>query len=62
MNNDYYLAKVCRRMDESKEILNISELGPKFYTNSKVTDSLVKIDEHLDKIEVEAKKITKLSY
>ena len=62
MNNDYYLSKICRRMHEVEGVLDVAELGSKFYTNSKVTDSLVKIDEHLDKMEVEAKKIVKISY
>jgi hypothetical protein len=62
MNNDYYLAKICRRMDETKGVLDVAELGSKFYTNPKVTESLVKIDDQLDKIETEARKINKLSY
>ncbi len=49
-------------MDETKGVLDVAELGSKFYTNPKVTESLVKIDDQLDKIETEARKINKLSY
>lgn len=61
MNNDYLFLKVHQRMQEVGEIINLSEAGKNFYTSQKIADSLVKIDGHLDKMEVESRKILKNS-
>lgn len=61
MNNDYYFLKVHRRMHEVIAIVDSAEAGKNFYTSMKVADSLVKIDGHIDKMEVEARKLTRLS-
>ena len=61
MHNDYYYLNTHRRMKEIGEIIDLAESGKNFYTSHKVTDSLVKIDNHLDKMEVEARKILKSS-
>ena len=52
MHNDYYYLSTHRRMKEIGEIIDLAESGKNFYTSHKVTDSLVKIDNHLDKMEV----------
>ena len=62
MNNDYYLGNVKDKIKTTSDLIEFAEISSKFYTSPGVTRSLVKIEEHLDEIEVEAKKMIKLVF
>lgn len=62
MNNDYHLTKVKEKIRDTTGLIEVAEMGRNFYSSDSIEVSLVKIEEHLDKVEEEAKKMIKISY